>query len=220
VSGDRIGWLGGSFDPVHAGHLHIARAAAGALELSRVLLVPAARPPHKRDRTLAPGPDRLALLEIACEGDERLQPHDAELRRDGVSYSYDTAEQLLQELPGGTELFMIVGADMLADLPHWHRGAELARLVRVCPVERPGHDPDPPGLAEALGEDVLRAIRGRALRPEPHPASSTAVREALQRGETPDWLPPGVLSEIRRRGLYGLGGASSKDISGAERSRP
>lgn len=220
MSGTRIGWLGGSFDPVHEGHLHIARAAIADLGLDRVLLVPAAQPPHKRDRTLAPGPDRLALLEVACVGDERLQPHDVELRRGGISYSYDTAEQLLGQLPGGTELFLIVGADMLADLPHWHRGAELARLVNVCPVDRPGHDGEPAALAEILGDEVLSAIRGRTLRPEPHPASSTAIREALRGGEPPEWLPPGVEQEIRRRGLYGRGGASSNDISGAERSRP
>jgi nicotinate-nucleotide adenylyltransferase len=220
VSGERIGWLGGSFDPVHEGHLHIARAALEELELDRVLLVPAHQPPHKRDRTLAPGADRLALLEIACASDPRLQPHDIELRRGGLSYSYDTAEQLLRDLPAGSELFLIVGADMLADLPHWHRGAELARLVNVCPVERPGHDGDPPGLAEALGADTLAAIRERTLRPTPHPASSTAIREALGRGESPDWLLAGVGREIRRRGLYGLGGASSSDISGADRSSP
>lgn len=220
MSEHRIGWLGGSFDPVHEGHLHIARAALDALDLSRVLLLPAARPPHKPGRRLAPGPDRMALLEVACSADERLTPHGLELRRTGLSYSYDTACELLEELPRGTDLFLIVGADMLEQLPTWRRGVDLAHLVQICPVARAGHDADPGSLLDPLGEDLVQAIRRHVLRPAPHPANSTAIREALGRGEPPPWLPPGVGEEIRRRGLYGAGGASSSDISGAARSSP
>lgn len=212
--------MGGSFDPVHEGHLHIAHAALETLELARVLLVPACQPPHKRGQALAPGPDRLALLQIACEEQPLLQPHDIELRRGGLSYSFDTAGELLGELPGGSELFLILGADMLLDLPNWHRGAELARKVSICPVERSGHEIDPGTLSDLLDEDVLTGIQEHTLRPAPHPASSTAIREALARGEPPQWLPAGVEAEIRRRALYGLGGAASSDISGADRSKP
>ena len=220
MDGPRIGWLGGSFDPVHAGHLGIALGAAEALGLERVLLVPAHVPPHKRDRLLAPDADRLALLRIAARADPRLAPCDVELRRQGVSFSYDTARELLAGLPAGTRLFAIVGADTLADLPNWHRIRELAELVTFCSVAREGCELDPGALEAGLGSRAVAAVRAHVLRLPVHPASSTAVRAALARGELPEWLPPGVGEEIRRRGLYGLGGASSSGSSGSERSRP
>ena len=222
MSGARVGWLGGSFDPVHAGHLHVALAAADALALERVLLVPAALPPHKRQRALASGADRLALLAIAARADRRLQPCDVELRRPGPSYSVDTARELLAALPPGTELCAIVGEDTLADLPNWKDAAELLALVSFCPVARAGRDPDPAPLAALAGAEVVEGIRRRVLRLPEHPASSTAVRAALLARETPRWLPPGVLDEIRRRGLYGYGagGASVRDSSGMDRWKP
>jgi len=222
VSGPRVGWLGGSFDPVHEGHLHAALAAADALALERVLLVPAGQPPHKRDRTLASGLDRLALLEIAARADRRLQVCDLELHRPGPSYSVDTAEQLLGGLPSGARLFFILGADMLADLPHWHRVADLARLVTFCPLARAGTPLQADALRAALGDEAVEAIRRHVVEAPLHPASSTAIREALRRGELPPWLPPGVAEAIAARGLYGYGrgGASSIDSSGSERSIP
>jgi nicotinate-nucleotide adenylyltransferase len=198
----RLGWLGGSFDPVHEGHLHIARGAADALGLARVLLVPAHQPPHKLDRVLAPDEDRLALLRIACRGDPRLQPCDVELRRGGVSYSIDTARALLAVEPPGTQLYAIVGADTLADLPTWRQAAELLRLVTFCPVVRNGQPPDPSPLVRLAGEEPVERIRRHVLHLPPHPASSTAVRAALAAGRVPEHLPPGVAEEIRRRGLY------------------
>jgi nicotinate-nucleotide adenylyltransferase len=201
-AGARVGWLGGSFDPVHAGHLHIARGAADALRLERVLLVPAERPPHKRERILAPGADRLALLHVACRADPRLQPCDVELRRGGVSWSIDTARALLAAHPGAL-LFAIVGADTLADLPTWREAAELLRLVTFCPVARAGQDPEPAPLLPLAGPEPVARIRAHVLRLPEHPASSTAVRKALRAGRDTPWLPEGVLDEIRRRGLYG-----------------
>ena len=222
MSAARVGWLGGSVDPVHAGHLHIALAAADALALDRVLLVPAGVPPHKRQRALAPGPDRLALLDIAARADRRLESCDLELRRAGPSYSVDTAQQLLAALPPGTQLFFILGADMLADLPHWHRIAELARLVTFCPVARAGTPLDPDALRSVLGDEAVARIRRHVVAAPVHPASSTAIREALERGERPEWLPPGVYEAIAARRLYGYGagGASSIDSSGSDRSIP
>ena len=218
----RVGWLGGSFDPVHEGHLHIARGAADALGLDRVLLVPAHQPPHKLGRTLAPDADRLALLHLACQGDARLQPCDVELRRGGVSFSVDTARELLAGLPAGATLYAIVGADTLADLPTWRQAGELLRLVTFCPVARADREPDAAPLVALAGAEGVERIRRHVLRLPQHPASSTAVRAALLERATPRWLPPGVLDEIRRRGLYGYGagGASVRDSSGIDRSKP
>ena len=218
---ERIGWLGGSFDPVHEGHLSIARAAAEALDLDRVLLVPARNPPHKTDRSLAPSADRMALLLQAVAGDPLLEACDVELRREGLSYSFDTAQQLLAELPDGVRLYYIIGADTLADLPNWHRIAELCELVTFCAVARGGVELDAEPLAALIGEAGVRRIEQHCLHLPPHPASSTAVRAALAARRRPEHLPPGVWEQIVSRGLYGAGGRSSSGSSrGSGRSKP
>lgn len=218
-AGALVGWLGGSFDPVHEGHLYIAQAAADRFGLARVVLVPARAPPHKLDKTLAPGADRLALLELACADDPRLQPSDLELLREGPSFSVDTAEQLLAALPVGTRLLAVVGADTLADLPNWHRIGELAQRVTFCAVTRPGTPLETEPLLQALGAGAVAAIREHLLELPPHPASSTAVRAALAAGRDPEHVSPAVLAELRRRGLYPsqAGGAASSDTSGSKR---
>lgn len=202
----RVGWLGGSFDPVHEGHLHIARAALERLGLEQVLLVPAARPPHKLDRVLAPGRARLALLEAAVADDPRLVPCDIELEREGPSYSVHTAEALRARLGPDVALFSIIGADTLLDLPTWHRIADLCRLVTFCPVTRPGVALDPSAVRAVAGDEVVARIAAHRVDVEPHPASSTAIRAAFARGEEPEHVPPAVLALIRARGLYGVGG--------------
>jgi len=218
--GRRIGWLGGSFDPIHDGHLAIARRALDHLRLERVLLVVAAQPPHKPGRRLAPAEQRLQLVRLAIAGDPRLQACDVELQRSGPSYSVDTAAALHEHFGRGLELFFILGADMLADLPQWHRVGELCRRVTFCAVTRPGTPLDPEPMARIGGAPLVASIRAHLLEMEPHPASSTAVREALARGETPPHLPPAVAAEVRRLGLYGAGGFSDSDVSGAETWKP
>ncbi len=202
VAARRVGWLGGSFDPVHEGHITIADAAAETLGLDVVLLVPAAIPPHKRDRQLASGDDRLALLELACRDHERLVPCDIELRRAGVSYSFDTAMGLREELGPDVELYYIIGADTLADLATWHRIDELARLVTFCTLRREGDDLSTDHLDDLLDADSIKRIREHVVDAPIHPASSTAIRAALTSGEPADDLAPAVLAEIRARGLY------------------
>jgi nicotinate-nucleotide adenylyltransferase len=218
--GRRVGWLGGSFDPVHDGHLAIARRAAEHLGLDYVLLVPAPRPPHKPDKILAPAEVRLALLESATAGDPRLLPCDIELERDGPSYSIDTAHALKEWLGSGVELFYIIGADTLADLPNWYRIADLCEAVTFCAVTRPGTELDPSPMERVVGPSAAARIREHLLEMEPHPASSTAIREALSRGERPEHVPEVVLQEIARRGLYGAGGASSSETSGIGGTKP
>lgn len=218
--GRRIGWLGGSFDPVHEGHLSIARRAAERFDLDRVLLVPAPRPPHKPDRMLAPAEARLALLEAATADDELLVPCAIELERDGPSYSIDTAHALRRWLGPQVELFYIIGADTLADLPNWYRIAELCEAVTFCSVTRPGTPLDPSPMERVAGPAAAARIREHLLEVTPHPASSTAIREALCRGERPQHVPGVVLEEIARRGLYGAGGASSSDTSGMGGTKP
>jgi len=187
---------------VHEGHLHIARAALQGLALDALLLVPAAQPPHKRGRRLAPGTDRLALLELACAGDPRLRPDPVELERGGVSYSYDTARALHARSPG-VALYSVIGADTLADLPTWWRLRELAALVTFCPVTRPGWTLDLTPLAAAIAPRDLARIREHVVEAQPHPASSTAIRAALAAARRPVGLADAVYAEILARGLYG-----------------
>lgn len=216
----RVGWLGGSFDPVHEGHLAIARLAAERFGLDEVLLVPAPRPPHKPDTQLAPAEERLALLEVATADDPRLVPCDIELERDGPSYSIDTAHALQERLGSGATLYYIIGADTLADLPNWYRVADLCEAVTFCAVTRPGTALDPAPMEAVVGAAAAQRIREHLLETEPHPASSTAIRAALLAGTRPDHVPDAVLQEIARRGLYGAGGASSNDTSGMGGTKP
>lgn len=202
----RVGWLGGSFNPVHEGHLYLARSAIEQLGLTSVYLVPAATPPHKQTHELASGKDRMELLHIATREDPMLIPHDVELRRAGVSYSLETAVSLLSELPEGASLFALVGSDTLHDLPQWHQIESMTDLVTFCPLARSGVAPEITGLTEALGEAACQRILDHVISRPEHPASSSAIRTAIARGETPQWLAPGVLQAIHNMGIYGIGG--------------
>ena len=211
----RIGWLGGSFDPVHEGHVAIAQAAADAHGLEQVLLVPARQPPHKLDKRLAQPEQRLELLELATAHDARLQPCDIELHREGPSYSVDTALALRDALGADVELVYVIGADTLADLPNWHRIADLLRLVTFCPVTREGHELDVSPLAALGDEACVRRIAEHRVAMAPHPASSTALRAALAAGEPVEHLAPAVLARIVELGLYSVGATSSDEASRA-----
>lgn len=201
---ERLALFGGSFDPVHRGHLFAAEAARKAFELDRVLLVPAARSPHKGQAPHASGEERARLLEIAIADRPWLSVSRLELERGGPSYTLDTVRGLRREHPGA-ELFLVIGADHLAQLPEWRGAEELLALVRPIVVHRGG---DPRARIRALeGRLVPARIRaleqGLVLLP-PVEVSATDLRARLARGEDPGPdLPPGVLAEIQARGLYG-----------------
>jgi nicotinate-nucleotide adenylyltransferase len=216
----RIGWLGGSFAPVHEGHLSIATLAAERFGLERVLLVPAARPPHKLGVRQAPAEDRLRWVEQAVADDPRLEACDIELRRDGPSYSVVTARELRERFGPDAQLHYIIGADTLADLPNWYRIEELCELVTFCAVTRPGTPLDAGPMEAVVGSDAAAHIVEHLLEVDPHPASSTAIREALGRGEAPQHLPAVIVEDVLASGVYGAGGASSSDVSGGSADRP
>ena len=137
---DRIVLFGGTFDPVHHGHLIVARALAEARGYDRITLVPSASPPHKAP-ACAPAADRLAMLHLAVEAERLFDVCDVELRREGASYTFDTVAELASRLEAPGRVHLVLGADMLADLPHWHRADELVRLVEfVVAVRPPWHD--------------------------------------------------------------------------------
>lgn len=203
----RIGILGGSFDPVHRGHLGVARAVADALGLARVLLMPAAQAPLRDTGVRATGEQRAGMLRAAVaelverEGERRLEVDETELRRGGLSYTVETLRALRAERPGD-EFVWIVGADQLARLGRWREPEELARLAEWAAYARPGYDWGKLSGAEAAAP----GLRVRCVEPREGAVwevSSSEVRERLMRGEdVRGLLPDKVIEYIRENGLY------------------
>jgi nicotinate-nucleotide adenylyltransferase len=190
----RIGIMGGSFDPVHLGHLGVARAVAQALGLDRVLLVPAAQAPLRSEPVCASAAHRLAMLEIATAGARELAVSDVELQRGGVSYTVDTLRSLRTDRPGD-EWVWIVGEDQLARLPQWAEREALVQLTEFAVYGRPGCERAPP--------PVIPGLRVRRIEGPEWPISSTAIRARLRRGESLGGLVPDkVIEYIRENGLY------------------
>jgi nicotinate-nucleotide adenylyltransferase len=177
--------FGGTFDPIHSAHLIVAREAADAFALDRVLFIPAANPPHKG--AAAPYEDRYRMVELACAADPRFQPSRLEEGRE-KSYSILTIDRLRRP---EDNLFFIIGADAFAEIRTWRRWEEVVTAVEFIVVTRPGHTYlSPPGARVQRLETV-------AL-----PVSSSEIRQSLARREAPAELPPAVLDYIRVRGLY------------------
>jgi nicotinate-nucleotide adenylyltransferase len=209
LQGRRAGLLGGSFDPVHEGHLSAAESAARSLSLERVILVPASLPPHKPEGTRAAGADRLAMLELAVRDRPLLAVSDVELRRPGPSYTVETVRELGRELGSGVGLCLLVGTDAVRDLPTWREPEEILRRAEPVVLERPGEPPvDWGSLSRELAPEIVERLE-RAVLPlgRPLDVSSTEIRRRLGSGETVDGLlPRAVIDYIRRRRLYGAGG--------------
>ena len=189
-----IGLLGGSFDPVHQAHIALALAARDALDLSRVELLPAARPWQRGQLGAAPE-HRLHMLELACAAHPGLTVNPVELQRGGTTYTIDT----LAALPDSARYTWILGADQLANFCTWHRWRDVLHYVRLAVAERPGAPFEPPAeLMQALTPDGLVRIPFT-----PQPVSATAIRLALAAGQSVDGLlDPRVLDYIRTHRLY------------------
>jgi nicotinate-nucleotide adenylyltransferase len=207
----KIGVLGGSFDPIHVGHLAIAQQVANALSLKTVLLIPAGRPPHK---SLSASPEeRLAMCRLAVANLRGLDVDDCELHRDGVTYTIDTIGQL-QERLGGAETYFLIGADTVPELPTWHRIEELVALTNWAIVERPGFPPADFAALEAapndvprLSADAVRRLRAGVVKlDEPVEIASSEIRRRLAEDDHVRGLLRGtVLNYIHEKGLYGTG---------------
>lgn len=192
-----IALYGGTFDPVHKGHLEVARAAADACGLDRVLFIPVGVPPHRGGRPDASYLDRYRMIEIACEGDARFEASDLEAARtDGrPNYSIDTIHAVKEDLAAGDRLFFVIGCDAFADIRTWLRWEEVVREVEWIVVSRPG--------SECSEEAVPEGARVHWLRDVAVPISSTALRKGLGAGEdVAEWLPGEVGRYLEQRGLY------------------
>lgn len=195
----RIGLMGGSFNPVHIGHVHLARAALDAGSAERVLFLPTGNPPHKRSG-LADKLHRLQMVRLAIEGEAHMDVCREEVDREGVIYTVDTLGILKERMPDA-EFAYIIGADSLRALHTWKRPEELITLCRFLVVMRPGE-----GEEETL--EAARMWRGRGaqiefLRMQPMDISSTEIRRRIAADEAIDSLvPAGVAAYIRAHDLY------------------
>lgn len=221
--------FGGTFDPVHNGHLAVARAAADHFDAD-VHLLPAADPPHRPAPAVDAG-QRVTMLELALRGEPRLHLDRRELQRPGPSYSVDTLAQLRAELGADAPLAWLVGEDAFAGLPRWHRWRELTGLAHWIIAQRPDAqgrvraDPEdieatwPAELRELVGgrwvdaaARLHEAPAGRLARLQlpPRPESSTGVRQRITHGQPwREWVPTAVADHIQHHGLYGTQPAGS-----------
>jgi nicotinate-nucleotide adenylyltransferase len=186
-SGLRTAIFGGAFDPVHKGHLLLARAATGRVNLDRVLLVPAVNPPHKH--MIADYEDRFRMLELAVGGDPVLRASRLDAGRPH-SYSIETIERLREQAPDAN-IFFLIGADAFAEIRTWVRWPEVIAAVEFIVASRPGYSYEVPEAARVHRMDWFDL-----------PVSSSEIRARLSQGESPEELPPGVLDYIQARRLY------------------
>ena len=192
----KLGLFGGTFDPVHRGHIAVATAAADRFGLDRVLLIPSGFPPHKHTPVGAPYEDRYRLVEMACGADSRLEPSRLEAP-DGSRerhYSVETIERVRANMGPGDELFFVIGADAFAEIGLWKRWQEVIRLVEFIVVSRPDAEPgEPPSGARVHWLNDVHV-----------PISSTEIRQGLRQGRDLDAaLTPAVAEYIRNNQLYG-----------------
>lgn len=206
----RVGVLGGTFDPVHVGHIALGRAACVAFSLDELRLVPTGMS-WQKDRVAAPAADRVAMLRLAVAGEPGWIVDTREVEREGPSYTIDTLVSLREELGPDCALVMIIGSDQLRNLATWHRWRELLDYAHIAATRRERVSlEDLPDPVEALvaehGSDALPdAPAGSVVffGMPPVPVSSTLLRRQLAAGEAPaELLPAGVLEHIESRRLY------------------
>ena len=199
----RLGIYGGSFDPVHLGHLTLAHCCAAQAKLDQVWFVPAARQPLKPGGARASELQRMEMLHLALEDHPGMKVSKIEIERGGVSYTVDTLRALLKQRPE-TTLYFLMGADSLAELPHWHQPEEICELALLLVVRRAGTPPpDFEVLNDLVPEERLNQIVDAQVEMPEIPISSSAIRALVaSRGKWEAMLPVKVASYIEERGLY------------------
>lgn len=210
--GERIGLYGGTFDPVHNGHLAAAVRVTEAFSLDSLLFIPAMYPPHKKKIAITPFEHRAAMLQIAVAGRPGFFVSAIESERKGLSYTVDTLTRLRRRLGDGVDLFFVIGMDMFADIGTWKEFERIPELSDLVVIERPAHDREL--MQEMMGlyffdytfEPVQNAWVGKGnkgrihpLSMEPVPISSTRVRQMYRSGRSiRDLVPSGVEEYMNR----------------------
>ncbi|MBU0681202.1 MAG: nicotinate-nucleotide adenylyltransferase [Proteobacteria bacterium] len=214
---ERLGILGGTFDPVHLGHIAVAQAALDALALDEVLFIPSCKPPHKVELALAPFSDRLAMLRLALVGHLQFPVSALEGERQDLSYTIDTLKELRSRLPEETTLFFLMGFDAFVEMATWKRYRDIPRFADIVVINRPHARL---GGMDAAVHDVF-GVQGGVVQEKPGqwrltagghihelimaevPLSSTAIRRALAQGDDVSaMLHPDVAAYIQKHGLY------------------
>lgn len=197
AAGSRIGVLGGTFDPIHNGHLAIAEVVRATFNLDAVLFIPAGTPPHKRGERTA-GEQRCQMVQLAIADKPYFQLSRMEVMRKGPSYTVETMREL-HALYQDVKLYLILGADMAVDFPHWYNPAGIMELAKVVAVTRPGVGQEPLHSLVARPEYsalALVEISGIDI-------SSTDIRQRVQQGlSITELTPPAVVNYISREKLY------------------
>ncbi|MEX2170448.1 MAG: nicotinate-nucleotide adenylyltransferase [Pirellulales bacterium] len=199
----RLGLFGGSFDPVHFGHLRLAEQCRAQARLDEVWLTPSAVQPHKLGGAQASALDRLRMLELAVADIPALSVSRLEIDRGGVSYTVDTLRAIQATHPQA-DLFLLMGADTLRDLPNWREPTEICRLATPLVVHRVGESPpDFDVLAPLVSADRLARIRALEVEMPAVDISSTEIRERVGRGESIEGMTPqAVVEYVAEYGLY------------------
>ena len=215
AKGTALGVMGGTFDPIHFGHLRLAEEARQALGLSQIRIIPAGRPPH-REQPRGSAEDRLAMARLAIAGLPQFELDDREVRADLPSYTVPTLERLREQLGDDRPLVLVLGVDAFLGLPSWHRWREVFALAHVAVATRPGYVLNAQHMDEALATEFHRRITPAAetlvhsasggissFAMTPLAISATAIRSMLARGDSPRFLlPDAVLDYIHHHHLY------------------
>jgi nicotinate-nucleotide adenylyltransferase len=199
----RLGIFGGSFDPVHNGHLLLAECCREQCRLDEVWFLPVASPPHKKEHVLAPAENRLEMLALAIGGESGFSVCAYETDRGGVNYTADTLAHFHDEDPR-RELFLLMGADMFHDLPNWRQPELICQLAELVVVDRPAAGPlDVQCLKSIISPELQRNIRCRQVQMPQSGISSTDIRRRASAGLSIRHLTPRAVEEyIKSRGLY------------------
>ncbi len=197
----RLGILGGTFDPIHRGHIMLARVAKDRLALDEVLFVPAGQPWMKAGEEITPAAHRAEMVRLAIAGEPGFSMSDIELKRVGPTYTIDTVDALRGKFGPGTELFFIMGWDSFAQLPRWREASRLIQLCWLVAAPRPGYPrPD----FNALERELPGISKRVSILDEPHvDISATEIRQRITHGEPiEDLVPEPVAEYIYRHSLY------------------
>ena len=215
-----IGLFGGTFNPIHYGHLRSALEVREQLGLSELRLMPSARPPHRQVADCSAA-QRLQMVRLAVAGEPGLGCDEREFHREGLSYTVDSLRQAREELGSSTGLCLVMGVDALLGLPGWHQWRQLTEYAHLVVIARPGwHFPTSGEVAEWLQprlcdrvSDLWQQASGSVhlLQLRPLDISSTEIREMVAAGRSPRYLlPDPVWSQIRSAGLYGYNHAEQR----------
>lgn len=201
---ERIALFGGSFNPIHNGHLIIARSVAEQLRVDRMLLIPSRRPPHKTASSLLDAEHRAAMIRLAIAGEASLDMSDYELTSEGTNYTIDSVAHFREEFGLDVSLYLVIGVDSLNELTSWYRVRALADACRIVTAKRPGWEEiNWPQLAGVLSEEQMAILKCGVLDTPRIEISSTDIRRRIREGRSIRYLVPAAVREhIESNRLY------------------